>query len=168
MAYFILGISLFIGSNTYSQENDIELKKFGIGISHAFNYTEYWNTDYPMDLNKILFTLNVNDKFRIEPEISGGYNKNYEEFWVYVGSGFFFQKQNNKLNTLYGLRTGVSYDDYSGLTVHAAPAFGMEYFLSNQFSFGAEIQLKTGINTSDVEQINIAILAPISVRFYLK
>lgn len=167
-AFFILSITLFVGTNGYSQEKEIELKKFGIGVSHAFNYMEYWNTDYPMDLNKILFPINVSNHFRIEPEISGGFNADYAEFWVYTGAGFFYQNQKTKLNMLYGLRTGASYDDYSELTVHAAPAIGMEYFFSNQFSFGAEIQLKAGFNIGDLEQINVAILAPIAVRFYLK
>lgn len=165
---FIVGFSLTLGSVALSQENDLQLKKIGIGISHAFNFLEVWDSDYPMDLNKIHFTFNVSDNFRIDPEISGGYSNNSNEFWIYAGSGFFFQKQKNKINTLYGLRTGVSFNDYSYLMIYGTPTFGMEYFLSNQFSFGAEIQLKTSLNASDFDQIYVTILAPISVRFYLK
>lgn len=167
-AYLIFSITLFIGSNAYSQDEEIELKKFGVGVSHAFNYSEFWITDYPMDLNKILFTVNLNNKFRIEPEISGGYNKDYDEYWVYAGSGFFFQKQKNKLNTLYGLRTAASYTDYAKLTLHVAPAVGMEYFFSSQFSVGAEFQLIAGFNISDPDEKTLAILVPFAARFYLK
>lgn len=159
---------LLMGSLQTNAQEGVELKKFGLGVSHAFNYLEYWDTDFPMDINKIHFVINPNNKLRIEPEISGGYNRNYADYWVYVGTGLFHQKQNNKLNILYGMRLGASFDSYSELNFHVAPAFGMEYFVGEQFSLGAEIQLKTGFNYLDYEMVNVALLAPISARFYFK
>lgn len=159
---------LMLGSFNSNAQEEIEIKKFGMGISHAFNYLEYWDTDFPMDINKIHFVINPNNRLRIEPEISGGYNRNYEDYWVYLGTGLFHQKQNKSLNILYGMRLGASFDSYSELNFHIAPAFGMEYFLGDQFSLGAEIQLKTGFNYLDYEMVNIALLAPISARFYFK
>ena len=165
IAILTLTLTLLVTGKGYSQEKQVELKNFGIGISHALNFMETYQIEYPMDLNKILFPINLNNKFRIEPEISGAYNAEWEEFWVSVGSGFYFQKQSKKLNTLYGLRSSVSISDWGGVIVNVAPAVGLEYFFSPQFSFGAEIQLKAGLIDGG---LNLALMAPIAARFYLK
>ena len=163
-----LSITFLCTTKSFSQENQINLKKFGVGISHAFNFMEVYNFEYPMDLNKIVFPININNRIRVEPEISGAYNSFFDEFWVSVGSAVYFQKQHEKINILYGVNSGVSMSDWS-FTLNAAPTVGLEYFLSSQFSFGAEIQLKAGFSLdSDDSGINLALMAPITARFYLK
>jgi len=130
----VILLNSFLIPKTFSQEES--LRKFGIGIS-LFSLNDLTqNIGNGGYANTIYFPININDKFRLEPEIG---------FMVYSGHSFssislgFFKLQNTKNVLLkYGIRVGTT----SEQQFQFSPTIGAEYFLSSQFSLGAEAQLK--------------------------
>lgn len=168
---FILTL-LFSTPLIHAQEEELQLRKAGIGVSIAtINFFEMYEYDYFTDLNKLTVPINLSNSFRIEPELSGAYSSRYEEFYVYGGVGLFYQRQKKDFNMFMGSRVGLGYNDYEELQTHVAPVFGAEYYFSDRFCVGGELQLKlliindSGPWGNDRDGI-IALLTPISFKFY--
>lgn len=164
---------LLIGSQIVcAQSDELQLRKAGIGLSIAtFNFFEMYEYDYITDLNKLTVPVNLSQHFRIEPEVSAAYSSRYDEFYVYGGVGVFYQKQKQDFNIYTGPRLGLGYNDYEELQTHIAPVFGAEYYFSDRFCVGGELQLKlllmkdTGPWGTDRDMI-LSLITPISFKFY--
>lgn len=170
--FFLAIACLFISNFSFGQSDELQLRKAGIGVSIAtINFFEAYEYDYVTDLNKITVPINLASFFRIEPEISGAYSSRYDEFYIYGGIGIFYQKQKKDFNMYIGSRQGLGYNDYEELQTHIAPTFGAEYYFSDRFCVGGEIQLKALIMRdagpwgTDRDVIT-SLITPISFKFY--
>lgn len=144
------------GDNVLSQEDEKSQFKMGMGIS-LFNIADYeWDYESSRS-NDIYVTIDLNDKFRIEPSI-GFALSNYSESFS-VGIGGFGKKKITDFNLLYGLRLG--YNSSQILTI--APTLGGEYYFIKHFSIGCEVQLRGLIYEGELAAYTRSSLL---VRFY--
>ncbi len=144
------------GDNVLSQEDEKSQFKMGMGIS-LFNIADYeWDYESSRS-NDIYVTIDLNDKFRIEPSI-GFALSNYSESFS-VGIGGFGKKKISDFNLLYGLRLG--YNSSQILTI--APTLGGEYYFIKHFSIGCEVQLRGLIYEGELAAYTRSSLL---VRFY--
>jgi hypothetical protein len=126
-------MSLFTFHSILGQEKDSTNLKFGLGAS-LFNLTEYAN-EY-QSINSIYMTIEIGNKFRIEPTIGFALSDGLSQY--FIGIGAFCKKPISKFNLLYGLRLGIG----SSERFVIAPTIGGEYYFIKNFSIGSEIQLR--------------------------
>ena len=137
------------------EEKDSEFK-IGLGAS-LFNIADYeWDYESSRS-NDIYITIDLNDKFRIEPSI-GFALSNYTESFS-AGIGGFGKSMISDFNLLYGLR--LAYNSNEILTV--APTVAGEYYFIKHFSIGCEVQLRGLIYEGDLAAYTRSSLL---VRFY--
>jgi hypothetical protein len=142
-----------------SGQNTTNLPKIGIGIT-ILNISDIISGGYINNLgNTICIPVNVTDKFRFEPEI--GFVSVAGNSYSSFGVGFFGMKNSTDLLLKYGIRAGLNSESYYTL----APTLGGEYFLSRQFSLGAEVQLKMVTFNSETLWMTSTLA---SIRFYFK
>jgi hypothetical protein len=147
---------LFFGTNLLSQEEKDSEFKIGLGIS-LFNIADYeWDYE-SANSNDIYITIDLNDKFRIEPSFSFSIS-NYSESFS-AGIGGFGKSTISDFNLLYGLRLG--YNSNEILTV--APTVAGEYYFIKHFSIGCEVQLRGLIYEGELAAYTRSSLL---VRFY--
>ena len=137
------------------EEKDSEFK-IGLGAS-LFNIADYeWDYESSRS-NDIYITIDLNDKFRIEPSI-GFALSNYTESFT-AGIGGFGKSIISDFNLLYGLR--LAYNSNEILTV--APTVAGEYYFIKHFSIGCEVQLRGLIYEGELAAYTRSSLL---VRFY--
>ncbi len=178
------------GQNTEEQMTGI--KTFGLGM----HVEQFKLSEIAMDLatapaNKIVFTINPTNNFRLEPEIGFNYFKDKDsdlrDKSYHVGLGGFGMIQRGKTNIYGGLRFEYArilneyHENYDVVETEKSnrfsfgPAIGAEYFFGPNFSFGGEIgienmALKTKnsqYNNEDTKQNYFATKTGLFVRFYL-
>ena len=151
-----LSIISFFGSHLIGQEEKDSEFKIGLGAS-LFNIADYeWDYE-SANSNDIYITIDLNDKFRIEPSI-GFVLSNYTESFS-AGIGGFGKSVISDFNLLYGLRLG--YNSNEILTV--APTVAGEYYFIKHFSIGCEVQLRGLIYEGELAAYTRSSLL---VRFY--
>ena len=160
-------------TTTFAQDfaevaDDGDFKKFGLGLHvEQFRINELMSSNF-VPVNKIIFTISPNNKFRIEPAI--GYTKaketNKDDFssyetlqsGIFFGLGGFGMYQAGKTNLYFGIRLeyGTINDEYTTSDTNGnsffrtdktkrfmvGPAVGAEFFFGKHFSFGGEVALK--------------------------
>jgi len=152
---FLSIISLF-GNHLMGQEEKDSEFKIGLGAS-LFNIADYeWDYESSRS-NDIYITIDLNDKFRIEPSI-GFALSNYTESFT-AGIGGFGKSMISDFNLLYGLR--LAYNSNEILTV--APTVAGEYHFIKHFSIGCEVQLRGLIYEGELAAYTRSSLL---VRFY--
>ena len=152
---FLSIISLF-GNHLVGQEEKDSEFKIGLGAS-LFNIADYeWDYESSRS-NDIYITIDLNDKFRIEPSI-GFALSNYTESFT-AGIGGFGKSMISDFNLLYGLR--LAYNSNEILTV--APTVAGEYYFIKHFSIGCEVQLRGLIYEGELAAYTRSSLL---VRFY--
>ncbi len=152
---FLSIISLF-GNHLMGQEEKDSEFKIGLGAS-LFNIADYeWDYESSRS-NDIYITIDLNDKFRIEPSI-GFALSNYTESFT-AGIGGFGKSMISDFNLLYGLR--LAYNSNEILTV--APTVAGEYYFIKHFSIGCEVQLRGLIYEGELAAYTRSSLL---VRFY--
>ena len=152
---FLSIISLF-GNHLMGQEEKDSEFKIGLGAS-LFNIADYeWDYESSRS-NDIYITIDLNDKFRIEPSI-GFALSNYTESFT-AGIGGFGKSIISDFNLLYGLR--LAYNSNEILTV--APTVAGEYYFIKHFSIGCEVQLRGLIYEGELAAYTRSSLL---VRFY--
>ena len=140
-----------IGQTNESQDESHELRTFGVGINlkpDIFRGFYYYETP-----SKFLFTLNIKDKLRIEPEFGFSTKSQSRESGLEddiiknnIGIGIYGIKSINKILITYGIKYNhFSYnrDREDNTTIryeHKAygigPSFGVECLLGKHFSVG--------------------------------
>lgn len=109
---------------------------------------------YYVPITKFVLNININNSFRLEPEI--GFNigiNNNKNKNLGLGLGVFHLRQINKLNIYVGVRCEynkmkVRDDSYNinstreTKKLHTGPALGCEYFFGDHFSIGGELGVK--------------------------
>ena len=152
---FLSIISLF-GNHLMGQEEKDSEFKIGLGAS-LFNIADYeWDYESSRS-NDIYITIDLNDKFRIEPSI-GFALSNYTESFT-AGIGGFGKSNISDFNLLYGLR--LAYNSNEILTV--AHTVAGEYYFIKHFSIGCEVQLRGLIYEGELAAYTRSSLL---VRFY--
>jgi len=152
---FLSIISLF-GNHLMGQEEKDSEFKIGLGAS-LFNIADYeWDYESSRS-NDIYITIDLNDKFHIEPSI-GFALSNYTESFS-AGIGGFGKSMISDFNLLYGLR--LAYNSNEILTV--APTVAGEYYFIKHFSIGCEVQLRGLIYEGELAAYTRSSLL---VRFY--
>jgi hypothetical protein len=147
---------LFFGTNLLSQEEKDSEFKIGLGAS-LFNIADYeWDYE-SANSNDIYITIDLNDKFRIEPSI-GFVLSNYTESFS-AGIGGFGKSVISDFNLLYGLRLGYN----SNEILSVAPTVAGEYYFIKHFSIGCEVQLRGLIYEGELAAYTRSSLL---VRFY--
>ena len=147
---------LFFCNDLLSQEEKDSEFKIGLGIS-LFNIADYeWDFESSRS-NDIYVTVDINDKFRIEP-CFGFSISNYSESFS-AGVGGFGKSTISDFNLLYGLR--FAYNSNEVLTI--APALAGEYYFIKNFSLGCEVQLRGLISGGELAAYTRSSLL---VRFY--
>jgi len=140
--YTSLLLISFIGFS--QEENDLSNEKsFGLGTKIIDNIGNFSAYGFDGRIQTIYFTIDLNDKIRIEPELAFSLNSgaNYFEY----GLGLFGKKPITKFNFLYGLRFGGNTEE-SG---YFAPTIGGECFIIDNFSIGSEIQVMSIVRRGD-------------------
>lgn len=151
----LFAVSFFLASNLiHAQEKE---NRIGIGVSigrqiieemeyRAFEYTRFY------------VPIIVSSHFRLEPEIGYYRYSGSGEDWkesrkrLSIGCGIFFITRKGKVDIYYGARLGLISTSYfyetttylrdeSRTDFYIGPAIGGEYFFSNHFSLGGEIQI---------------------------
>lgn len=151
-----LSIISFFGNHLMGQEEKDSEFKIGLGAS-LFNIADYeWDYESASS-NDIYITIDLNDKFRLEPSI-GFVLSNYTESFS-AGIGGFGKSMISDFNLLYGLRLG--YNSNEMLTV--APTLAGEYYFIKHFSIGCEVQLRGLIYEGELAAYTRSSLL---VRFY--
>jgi hypothetical protein len=165
---------VFIATTSFAQNftetasDDGDFKKFGLGLHvEQFRLNELMSANF-VPVNKILFTITPNNKFRIEPAI--GYTKSKDtrednffseetlQSGIFFGVGGFGMYQAGKTNLYFGIRLeyGTINDEYKSSDTNGnsfirndktnrfmvGPAVGAEFFFGKHFSFGGEVALK--------------------------
>lgn len=136
------------------------LRPIGFGIHlEQFKLNDISDLDLA-PVNKIIFTVNSSNLFRIEPEFgfrSGEDSDNKKNKMVNFGLGLFLMGQKNKLNIYGGVRfeygvmtqeDEITYN-YPNVTkvenkskrVFFGPALGGEYFFAENFSIAGEFSI---------------------------
>jgi hypothetical protein len=160
--FLIAGLLLiFPFSSIFGQEEEektLELKKFGMGLHiEQFRLVDISTDITTAPANKLVFTINASQKFRIEPEIGFMYystsGSDQGDLSLSIGSGIYGMFQKWKTNFYWGLKLEYAYmesenSDYYGGSyksimsrLSAGPALGAEYFLGKHFSVGGELGL---------------------------
>lgn len=137
--------NISICQTTDNQEEDIQLRSFGFGI----NFQQGTGL-YPTP-GQFIFSLNVEDKFRVEPKFgfsSSSFSEDDEErSWNVVGIGVYGLKYISQILFTYGMEYNHfsdlseedSYGDYiksEGKANGIGPSLGLEYLIGKHFSFG--------------------------------
>ena len=147
---------LFFCNDLLSQEEKDSEFKIGLGIS-LFNIADYeWDFESSRS-NDIYVTVDINDKFRIEP-CFGFSISNYSESFS-AGVGGFGKSTISDFNFLYGMR--FAYNSNEVLTI--APTLAGEYYFIKHFSLGCEVQLRGLISGGELAAYTRSSLL---VRFY--
>ena len=138
-----------------SQDEYHKLRTFGIGINFKPDVFEgYYYYETP---SQFLFTLNIKDKLRIEPEFGFSSTSHLRD----SGSEDDFSSNNIGIG-IYGLKNinqifityGIKYNRFSNITDREninnryenkaygiGPSFGVEYILGKHFSVGTEFNV---------------------------
>lgn len=150
----------FFCSNSICQTNESQdeyhkLRTFGIGINFKPDVFEgYYYYESP---SQFLFTLNIQDKLRIEPEFGFSSTSQLRDSGSEdnissnnIGIGIYGLKNINQILITYGIK----YNRFSNITdreninyrhEHKAygigPSFGVEYLLGKHFSVGTEFNV---------------------------
>lgn len=162
----VLACIMLLAANTFAQseKENIVLKPFSLGIrAEAFNLSDL-NFSNSVVNKSIIATYNLNQKIRFDGEFGFGF-QNYSDsesksMGLKMGIGAFGMTQKGKLNFYYGLRVAYGHnsrneEDFmtqewetkTQKIYTLSPTVGAEYFLTNQFSIGAEFSLN--VNFSD-------------------
>lgn len=180
---------LFSCSTMYGQNrNDSSLKLFGLGLHMEQFRLNDLNLNF-IPANKIIFTINPNNNWRIEPEI--GFNNinnkdaELKDKSLSLGIGVLGMYQRGRANIYAGLRfeySDISHEYLSGfgkkqteklVGLAIGPVVGVEFFFGHNFSIGGEVALKY-INLKakdsqyddDAEQVTITTETGLLLRFY--
>jgi hypothetical protein len=152
--HLVLMIIVLSSNCLYAQEAKSLQRNFGIGVS-LFNLSEYLNES--SFGNSIYLTINTKSNFRLEPTFGFIFSKSQSKY--VMGLGAFKFKDFSNLRMLTGIRLGFS----DGNVFTIAPSLGGEYYFSDHFSVGSEVQLRVTIENGDFTFLtNTLVLA----RFY--
>lgn len=139
-----------------SSDQNISVSKVGFGLAIQ-NEVENWHNW--LSATNFLMTIDLNDDFRFEPEIGySGYKQandlsgetQYQNIVTALNSYFLIER--DKLYLLPGLRTGYARNTakstsdgnesgFKGNSFFVGPVFGIEYFIVEKISLGAEFKL---------------------------
>ena len=139
-----------------SQDEYHKLRTFGIGINFKPDVFEgYYYYEIP---NQFLFTLNIKDKLRIEPEFGFSSTSHLRESGSEddisrnnIGIGIYGLKNINQILITYGIkynhflynhdRENSINSRYEHKAYGIGPSFGVEYLLGKHFSVGTEFSV---------------------------
>ena len=192
--FFTFFFSNSIGQTSESQDESPKPRTFGIGIDlnpEIFRGFYYFETT-----SQFLFTLNIKDKLRIEPEI-GFFTTSHSRVNGLeddasnnnIGIGIYGLKSINQILIRYGIKYNhfsFNYDREDNTTSryeHKAygigPSFGVEYLIGKHFSVGMGFSViymnrkaKTDYDISDniideeTEYKQWSTIAGLQFRFY--
>jgi len=157
---FVLLLFCFLFGN-YNRSYGLDNKtRIGFGTTIASRLVSSRETygTFAMSMTAFRLPVFIKSKFKIEPDLafwSRKYKDKYSESTISLiryGCGFYFTKNFEKTSLSFGPRFTVNHQDNSYKTtwdnhktsmndVALGFAFGGEYFLSEHFSLGSEIQL---------------------------
>jgi len=155
IAYLLLLIGS-ISATSFSQDSRKNEFKIGLGVA-LFNLTDTEYFVYPDASQTIQVPIDINKRYRIEPYL--GFSISSIQSQISLGVGAFRKFSIPKYHTYVGIRGGYAID---GVTT-VAPTVGGEYFPIENFSFGAEVQLRAYFTSKET---TIHTNALILVRFY--
>ena len=139
LAIFLLLVTMIGMQQSFAQEEqstEVLGSKFGLGVS-LFNLSQDVFENGEGFGQQIYFTIDIKDKFRLEPTLGISFADGFEQ--LNVGVGIFGKKNLPKFNVLYGSRFEFLSSD---ALIVIAPAIGGEYYFIRNFSIGTEIQLR--------------------------
>ena len=159
----LTSILLISINNLYSQDSSSVKYGFGLSIIDFRNAVDGVYTYHGYSPN-FSIPIIINSNFKIEPTI-GFYSRTFKyksanddeernENSFQIGIGIFSIKKYDNLMIYYGGHLGVillykdekddnvTYIDEEGFGYFVSPAIGGEYFISDHFSVGGEIQFK--------------------------
>lgn len=142
-----------------AQDNETNYGRFGIGVSFLslMNFVSF-EGDFNI-ASSVYLPITTSEGFRLEPEV--GFFESDNDFMFSLGFGIFGLKKHNHLITYYGARIGT----WNMENFHISPTVGGEYLLSDNFSIGAEAQIKAVLG-----DVDLAIFTNTAafLRFYFK
>ncbi|MCB2196464.1 MAG: hypothetical protein KQH79_11440 [Bacteroidetes bacterium] len=150
--FLVLIVVMFLNTNLiFSQENDTRMPLFGFGIHMEQFKLNDLQDQYYFPVTKFLISFNINDHFKIEPEIGFNFGVNHNDNTnIAIGLGAFYVFNRNKLNIYTGLRSEydkMNTEENFNTTretekIIIGPTLGCEYFFGNHFSVGGELGAK--------------------------
>ena len=189
-------VILNVGGLRAQSNTAVEVKHFGIGMHiEQFRVSDLGDM-YTTPVNKILFSWNPCNSFKVEPEFGFVSSKNkaddLKNSGVFYGLGLMGMIQRNRLNIYGGARVEgavLKWEEkiytgggtYAKMTTNAkrlslSPVFGGEYFLSDNFSFGGELGVRimayksagspNSTYNNDEDQTAMTTETGLFVRFY--
>ncbi len=152
---FLCGNS--ICQTSESQDEYHKLRTFGIGINFKPDvFQGYYYYETP---SQFLFTLNIKDKLRIEPEFGFSSISHLRESDSEddissnnIGIGIYGLKNINQILITYGMKynrfsnitdreNNIRNSRYEYKSYGVGPSFGVEYLLGKHFSVGTEFSV---------------------------
>jgi hypothetical protein len=147
--------------NVYSQttETTPEIKVFGLGLHiEQFKLSDLSTSVSLAPVNKLIFTVTSNNRFRYEPEIGFSLVRDKDNDLsskvIHIGLGVYGMTQKGRTNIYGGVKfeyanISTEYFDWDSLVDETmkvdrfsiGPTIGAEYFLGDHFSIGGEISL---------------------------
>lgn len=136
-----------------------ELRKFALGLNFKENIFNGYHYYYAYPPAQLTFSVNIKDKFRIEPQAGFGFVNHYDENdesgykqrSISAGFGFYILKPKGSLCATYGCSLDYlhsrrkGYDanesEYSTNGISFGPAAGLDYMISPHFTIGADFKL---------------------------
>ena len=157
LSVVIAGFNNLSAQVTQKNEN-IELRKFGIGLNLEQNISNYSYFIQP-NSSQLIFTFNISDNFRMETDL-GFQRVNYhdddndhtrKENQLSASVGGYGLVLKSPICFYYGMKLGyVHYlenaeytttSKTTGKGVKIGPVMGLDYFISSHFSIGTEFRL---------------------------
>jgi hypothetical protein len=192
----MLSIDCLPGQET-QDDNTTQLSKFGIGLDleKDVNNNFYFYYYFPLT-SQLVLTWNINDKFRLEPELSfsltnyydGDYDYHNKEKVLNLGLGGYGLFPKNAVCIFYGIRFNYQFYrrdrdsspdiDSRNMAFSIGPVIGMDYFISRHFSIGSDFKVlyvtelmrnNYDPDDSDIEESsykNMSTIAGLRFRFY--
>jgi hypothetical protein len=143
--------------NLNGQSDSPEYGKFGIGISSANLLDLLITSEYLMYSSSVYLPIGVTEKIRLEPEI--GFAITRDERLYTLGLGLLGMTRFERSAGYAGLRAGT----WNAEIHHVSLVLGCEYFLSERFSLGGEVQLRSLFVDRDLIVLTNSMLL---IRFY--
>jgi len=187
---FFLTIYIFLLISLSFAEKNESKKLFKFGISATLEkssdiYTDGFHSYTNIGFSKILLPVIFKSLIKIVPEI-GYRNRDSKEMSEYtlwqIGIGIFYFYQFNDINIYSGPRIGFeklkstlfSTDDemLTNNFINYGLTIGSEYFFSENFSIGSELQINKYIfndtNSFEIEISHLSLVPVLYLSFYLK
>ena len=183
--------SFYVTGSCSESDSEVELHDFGFGIHmEQFKLNDIMGNANTIPANKLIFTINVENVLRIEPELGFNYVKNKEDetedLGLFFGLGVFGMNQKGRTNIYGGLRfeygnIKYQYSNWIGggtVTdktdrISVGPVCGAEYMFGTHFSIGGEFgvyyigyKTKDGLTKLTAKEFYITLSSGLLMRFY--